>query len=130
MTPRIDVVGALIRSGDEVLIAQRATGELAGKWEFPGGKVEDGETHEQGLMREIREELDATIGVGSYVASVDFEVGSQQMCLHCYWADLISGVPQASEHYRIEWVRVENLLGYDLAPADIPIAKEAMKHDR
>ena len=127
---KIHVVGALIRSGSSVLLAQRATGELAGKWEFPGGKVEEEETHQGALIREIQEELGADISVGSYVASVEFTVGSKELILHCYWADVVDGRPTADEHHRIEWVELENLLDYDLAPADIPIAKEAMKNDR
>ena len=74
---RINVVGALIQSGKAVLIAQRATGELAGKWEFPGGKVESGETHQEALVREITEELGITIIVGGHVGSIDFEVATK-----------------------------------------------------
>ncbi|MDG2088937.1 MAG: (deoxy)nucleoside triphosphate pyrophosphohydrolase [Arenicellaceae bacterium] len=128
--PRINVVGALIKTGEKVLIAQRARGEFADKWEFPGGKVEDGETPEHGLIREIHEELGVIIKVGAHIASIDFEIATKQLCLNCYWADLIEGVPQAKEHHRVKWVRINDLLDYDLAPADIPIAKEAMKYDR
>ena len=77
-------MGALIKSNDSILIAQRSKGALAGKWELPGGKIEQGETHESTLNREIHEELGATISVGDLIASVNFEVDSVQLCLHCY----------------------------------------------
>jgi 8-oxo-dGTP diphosphatase len=124
---RINVVGALIQSGKAVLIAQRATGELAGKWEFPGGKVESGETHQEALVREITEELGITIIVGGHVGSIDFEVATKRLSLHCYWGTVVAGAPSAEEHSKIEWVEIDRLLTYDLAPADIPIAKRAIE---
>jgi len=94
---RINVVGALIQSGKAVLIAQRATGELAGTWEFPGGKVESGETHQEALVREITEELGITIIVGGHVGSIDFEVATKRLSLHCYWGTVVAGAPSPQE---------------------------------
>lgn len=99
--PSVDVVGVLILREEQVLLAQRASGERKGKWEFPGGKVERGETQQIALTREIYEELGATISVGKLVDSVRFQVGSERLELHCYWACIIDGEPTADEHYRL-----------------------------
>ena len=118
-----DVVGALIKSNNLILLAQRSCDALNQKWEFPGGKVEPGESHAEALQREIFEELGIEISVGDRVSSNDFQVGLKKYCLHCYWAEILEGKPVADEHHSIEWVEIDNLLEYDLAPADIPIAR-------
>jgi len=125
-----DVVGALIYKEGTVLLAQRSCDNFDRKWEFPGGKVETGETHQEALRREILEELGVKVSVGEKITSNDFEVGEESYCLHCYWAEIESGEPIADEHYSLRWVPLFELLNYDLAPADVPIAKEAMKNDR
>ncbi len=127
---RIDVVGALIYRDNQVLLAQRSCKNLDRKWEFAGGKVGPGETHQEALRREIQEELCINIKVGRKVDSVDFELNDKAYTLHCYWAEIQIGEPVADEHHSIAWVPIKDLLNYDLAPADIPIAREAMKNDR
>lgn len=117
------VVGALIRRDGKILLAQRTCETLNGKWEFPGGKVESGETHQEALEREISEELSAKVVVQEKLASSDFSIGETRYCLHCYWADLVSGEPVANEHHNVKWVLPQEVSQYDLAPADIPIAK-------
>jgi 8-oxo-dGTP diphosphatase len=123
------VVGAVIRADNKVLVAQRASGSLAGMWEFPGGKVESGETEQQALIREISEELSITIEVGSLIESTEFEVESTPYCLNCYWARVFFGEPSADEHHQIDWVSRLDLLQKDLAPADIPAAKKIANDD-
>ena len=130
MIPVKDVVGALIERDGLVLLAQRACADLNGKWEFPGGKVEPGETHAQALQREIAEELGVEINVGNPVASHAFSVQSRSYCLHVYWSSIVEGDPQPDEHHALAWVNLNQLLTYDLAPADIPIAEEALRSDR
>lgn len=125
-----DVVGALICKDGKVLLAQRSCQDLNRKWEFPGGKVESTESHQEALRREIAEELGITIEVERAAASNSFCVRDKSYRLCCYWARIIDGVPSPNEHYAIAWVPIEKLLNYDLAPADIPIAKEIMSHDR
>lgn len=125
-----DVVGAMIERDGLVLLAQRACADLNGKWEFPGGKVEHGETHEAALTREIDEELGIEIVVGSRVGSHEFSVRDKAYCLHVYWATITAGEPQADEHHALTWVALDQLVTYDLAPADIPIAQEAIRSDR
>jgi mutator protein MutT len=125
-----DVVGAMIQRDGLVLLAQRACSDLNGKWEFPGGKVEPGETHAVALKREIDEELGIKIEVGSRVASHEFSVRGKSYCLYVYWAAIMVGEPQSDEHHALTWVALDRLLTYDLAPADIPIAEEAVRSDR
>ncbi|MFC1579554.1 (deoxy)nucleoside triphosphate pyrophosphohydrolase [Thermodesulfobacteriota bacterium] len=127
---RKDVVGALIRKDGKVLLAQRSDDELDRKWEFPGGKVEDNETHETALKREIQEELGISIAVQERVGYNHFEIRGKPYTLHCYWADIVEGEPTAGEHHRVLWVAPAELLDYDLAPADVPIAQEVVANDR
>ncbi len=126
MNPTI-VVAALIEDQGKVLIARRATGTLAGKWEFPGGKVLPNESNQDGLAREIREELQIQIVVGHAVKSVAFNIEEKAFELHGYLAKISAGEISLVEHDRSAWAFPEELLSYDLAPADIPIAKEYIK---
>ena len=128
--PNVDVVGALILREGQVLLAQRGSGALKGKWEFPGGKVKLGDTRQIALAREINEELEVTISVGEFIDSVCFQIGCERLALHCHWAYIKDGEPNADEHPEIAWVDLDRLLEYDLAPADVPIAREAMNSDR
>jgi len=124
---RQDVVGAVIIQDDLVMLAQRSDTRLDRKWEFPGGKVEAGESHEQALRRELAEELGIGITVERHVASTDFSVGEKPYALHCYRAEITDGEPAADEHHSLAWVPVEQLLTFDLAPPDIPIAREVVR---
>jgi len=123
---RRDVVGALIRAKGRVLIAQRSDRDLNHKWEFPGGKVEAGETHEAALRREILEELGLAIIVQEKVGAAEFSVGLKDYILHCYWAAIEQGEPRPTEHYAISWVPIAELPNHDLAPADRIIVEGGM----
>ncbi|HEY9899085.1 MAG TPA: (deoxy)nucleoside triphosphate pyrophosphohydrolase [Pantanalinema sp.] len=118
----IEVVGAIIRRGDRVLIAQRPPGKHeALLWEFPGGKVEPGESPEACLAREIREELDAEIAVGAYFGDVLHDYGGRRIHLTCYWATLTGSEPRAIECHALAWVSASELGEYAFAPADVPL---------
>lgn len=123
--PTIEVVGAVIRRGAEVLIAQRLPGKHeALLWEFPGGKLEPGESPEACLVREIDEELGVTIRVGPPLGEVTHDYGERRIHLTCYWADLVAGEPRALECHAIRWVRTEELGGFAFAGADVPLVAE------
>lgn len=124
MTKRIDVVGAVIKRNRKILLAQRKCENLHGKWEFPGGKVEANETHKDALVREILEEMNIAIAVKSFISTSLFSINGKDYSLSCYWADLISGEIQLNEHNAIIWVKPGDLLEYDLAEPDIPVALE------
>lgn len=121
MMKQIEVVGAVIANErGEILCAQRASGALAGLWEFPGGKIEPGELPAQSLQREIREELACEIAVGDLVADVTHPDPALTVRLMTYHARLVSGLPTATEHAQLRWVPVGRLRELPWAPADIP----------
>ncbi|WP_044736440.1 (deoxy)nucleoside triphosphate pyrophosphohydrolase [Geobacillus kaustophilus] len=122
MKRTIYVVGAAIRNerGD-ILCALRAPDmSLPNVWEFPGGKVEEGESPEEALVREIREELGCAISVGKLLADVCHEYGHAIVHLRTYEARLVDGEPRAREHAELRWVPLQALRSLEWAPADIP----------
>ncbi|AST00630.1 DNA mismatch repair protein MutT [Geobacillus thermocatenulatus] len=122
MKRTIYVVGAAIRNerGD-ILCALRAPDmSLPNVWEFPGGKVEEGERPEDALVREIREELGCTISVGELLADVFHEYEHAIVHLRTYEARLVDGEPRAREHAELRWVPLQALRSLEWAPADIP----------
>jgi len=120
----ITVTAAIIRKEDTVLLTRRNQGQrLAGYWEFPGGKLEEGETLQSCLEREIREELGWVIQVGEVVATNIHTYDRGDIFLVAMEATILSGTPTLTVHDDMAWVPVPNLLEYQLAPADIPIAK-------
>ncbi|MEH7428093.1 (deoxy)nucleoside triphosphate pyrophosphohydrolase [Priestia megaterium] len=118
------VVAAIIKDKDQILIAQRHSKDpLAGKWEFPGGKLEPGETPEECLVREIREELKLDVEI---VAFYDDSVcGSKDQAIHLlfYWAEVVNGEVTPVVHDDVKWINIKELARFDFAPADIPIVK-------
>jgi 8-oxo-dGTP diphosphatase len=120
----ITVTAAIIRTGDAVLITRRKPGQrMAGYWEFPGGKLEDGETLQTCLEREIHEELGLNIQAGMVVATNVHTYDHGDIYLVAIEATIRSGSPILTAHDDLAWVPVSCLLEYQLAPADIPIAK-------
>jgi 8-oxo-dGTP diphosphatase len=122
------VTAAIIRKGNCVLLARRRPGEkLAGFWEFPGGKVENGETPEESLARELLEELGIAARIGKRVAesSHQYEHGSFRVI--AYLIDDVEGEPRPNVHDRIDWVKIDDLASYQLLPADFPIVTSLQK---
>ena len=120
----IRVAAAVIRKEGRILLARRAPHKSqAGLWEFPGGKVEPGETVAQCLVRELREELGLAVVVGRELAlsTFKYEHGEIELVAHECACDAPE-VKASTDHDRWEWVEPANLLDYDLAPADVPIA--------
>lgn len=121
MKKSIDVVGAVILADGKVLCAQRGPhGPLGGKWEFPGGKVEGGESPRQALEREIGEELLCVVNVGEEVTTTRHEYDFAVITLTTFFCQLLHGEPQLTEHSAVEWLSPANLHELDWAPADIP----------
>lgn len=124
MTKHIRVVGAVILRDGVVLCAQRGIeGHLAGLWEFPGGKIEAGESGPEALKREIREELSCEIRVGRPVVTTTHDYGSSTVTLTTFYCELISGVPTLSEHHDMVWLSPEKLNSLEWAPADLPAVR-------
>ena len=87
----IKVVAAVIRDGDKIFATQRGYGDLKGGWEFPGGKIEEGETPQDALKREIREELDTEISVGELIDTIEYDYSTFHLSMDCFWAEVITG---------------------------------------
>lgn len=120
----IKVVAALIQKENKILIAKRSTGDpnVLGKWEFPGGKVELNEAEHQAIEREILEEFELKIKAKDFIVNNVCEYPGKIVDLRLYSCDYISGDFKLHDHSEYKWVSIEEIMGYDLAPADIPLA--------
>ncbi|MUV37641.1 8-oxo-dGTP diphosphatase [Lentibacillus sp. JNUCC-1] len=124
----IHVVGAVIVKDHKILCAQRGeTKTLAYKWEFPGGKVEQGETAKEALKREIAEEMHCEIEVGNQVEHTVYEYDFGVVHLTTFYCALLEGDPVLTEHVAIKWLPKEKLFTLDWAPADIPAIETIAK---
>ncbi|GAA0882868.1 (deoxy)nucleoside triphosphate pyrophosphohydrolase [Sphingobacterium siyangense subsp. cladoniae] len=124
----IKVVCGIIICNDEVLICRRKPEKsLGGYWEFPGGKVEDGESYEESLLRELIEELNLKVKIKQHFFDTvhHYDKGAIELISFICKAENIA--TESTDHDQLEWVKVENLLNWKLAPADIPIAKELIE---
>lgn len=117
----IRVVAAIIRDGDRIFATQRGCGEFKGGWEFPGGKIEEGETPQEALIREIREELETEIVVGELVGTIEYDYPAFHLSMDCFWAEIVSGNVVLKEHKAAKWLTRETLDSVEWLPADISI---------
>ena len=124
---QIEVVAAVIRRGNEIFATQRGYGEFKDWWEFPGGKMEAGESPEEALKREIREELDATIEVGELIQTVEWDYPSFHLTMHCFWCELACEALHLNEHEAAAWLSADNLGSVKWLPADRDILVEIGK---
>ena len=120
----IKVVAALILNKGRIFATQRGYGEWCGWWEFPGGKQELGETPEEALVREIREELATEISVDRFVTTVEWDYPSFHLSMRCYLCSVISGSLTLLEHEAAAWLDREHLRSVKWLPADIAILDE------
>ena len=114
----IKVVAAVIRDGDRIFATQRGYGEFKDGWEFPGGKVEPGESLEDALVREIKEELDTSIEVDDLIECVEYDYPTFHLSMDCYWAHIVSGDLILKEHEAAKWLTHDTLDTVDWLPAD------------
>ena len=120
-----EVVAALIWQGEQFMICQRPAHKARGLlWEFVGGKVESGETKEQALIRECREELAVTVSVGELFMDVPHEYPDLTVHLTLFNAEIAEGKPQMLEHNDIRWITSREIPDYDFCPADVEILSE------
>ena len=118
----VHVVGALIWQGERFLICQRPPHKKRGLlWEFVGGKVEPGETRQEALIRECREELDVTLRVGELFLEVDHQYPDIHILLSIYHAEIAEGMPVLKEHVDLKWIPVSEIDRYSFCPADGPV---------
>ena len=121
MRKKIDVVAAIIRDENRIFATRRGYGDFKGRWEFPGGKVEEGETPEQALVREICEELDTEIKLGEYFDTVEYDYPTFHLSMRCYWCTVKSGGLVLKEHEDSKWLTKETLDSVDWLPADVTV---------
>jgi 8-oxo-dGTP diphosphatase len=125
----IRVVAAIIRDGDRIFATQRGYGDFKDGWEFPGGKIEEGESPEKAIVREIKEELDAIIIVGDLLTTVEYDYPQFHLSMDCFWAELAPDSHlKLLEHEAAKWLPIEDVDTVDWLPADesiVELIKEA-----
>lgn len=126
----ISVVAAIIYKEGRVFATQRGYGNYKDWWEFPGGKVEAGETPEEALVREIREELATEISVGDYLMTVEYDYPEFHLSMACYWCNIKEGNLTLLEHEAARWLPLSDLRQVNWLPADIQVIEEIEKQDR
>lgn len=114
----IKVVAAVIRNGNQAFATQRGYGSFKDWWEFPGGKIEEGETPQEALKREIEEELDTEIEVGDFIITVEYDYPEFHLSMDCFWASVLSGTLTLLEHEAAKWVSFDKMETIEWLPAD------------
>lgn len=123
----IRVAAAVITNGDKFFATQRGYGEWKGYWEFPGGKIEVGETSKEALRREIKEELDTEINVGDKLCTVEYDYPSFHLSMDCFLAKVKSGTLTLKEHNAAKWLHCDEFDSINWLPADEVVIKELKK---
>lgn len=128
----VRVVAAVIRSKDKegndvIFAAQRGYGEFKGGWEFPGGKINPGETPEQALVREIEEELDTEICVGDKIGTIEYDYPAFHLSMDCFWCTVRSGRLELLEHEDARWLTRDKIDTVGWLPADIKLIEKIKK---
>ena len=125
----IEVVAAIIRKGDKIFASQRGYGEWKDWWEFPGGKMESGETPEEALKREILEELSTGINVDEFLCTVEHDYPAFHLKMHCYLCSLIGEALHLNEHEAAKWLANDELCSVKWLPADVKVVEALMKDE-
>ena len=116
------VIKAVNNNGEPIIFAtQRGYGDFKGGWEFPGGKIEEGETPQQALVREIEEELETEIVVGELIDTIEYDYPNFHLSMDCFWAEILSGELVLKEHEAAKWLSMEELDSVEWLPADISL---------
>jgi len=124
----IEVVAAIISKDDRIFATQRGYGEWKDWWEFPGGKMEQGETPEEALKREIREELSAEISIDQFLCTVDYDYPTFHLTMHCYLCSLQKESLRLNEHEAALWLTRDELNNVKWLPADLEIIDKIKEH--
>ena len=117
----INVVAAVIREGDRIFATQRGYGKYKDFWEFPGGKIEENESPEEALKREIREELDTEIEVGDLIDTIEYDYPEFHLNMKCFWAKVLEGKLLLKEHEAAKWLGKEDLFSVEWLPSDLSL---------
>ena len=123
----INVVAAIIEHEGKIFATQRGYGEFKDFWEFPGGKIEEGETPQEALKREILEELDTEIEVQEHLTTVEWNYPAFHLHMDCFWASIVKGHLTLLEHEAAKWLSKDELLSVNWLPADLEVVEEIVK---
>lgn len=126
----IEVVAAVIESNGKILTTQRGYGEFVGLWEFPGGKMEKGESREQALKRELKEELDAEIELKDFITTVEYDYPNFHLTMHCYFCEHKNNILNLKEHEAVKWLGLDELYSVEWIPADIAVVDKIIEMRR
>ena len=122
------VIKAMNEKGEEIIFAtQRGYGDLKGGWEFPGGKIEEGETSQAALQREIMEELDTEIAVGELIDTIEYDYPTFHLSMDCFWCEIIKGDLVLKEHEAAKWLTKEKMDSVEWLPADITLIDKIIR---
>jgi 8-oxo-dGTP diphosphatase len=124
----VNVVAAIIIKDKKIFATQRGYGEFKDGWEFPGGKVEKGETPENAIVREIKEELDTEIKVNEYFDTVEYDYPNFHLSMKCYICSVLSGKLELLEHEAARWLDSDSLLSVDWLPADLGLVEKLKQY--
>lgn len=124
----INVVAAIIKHENRIFATQRGYGEFKDGWEFPGGKIEHGETPKQALVREIKEELDTEIEVGELLDTVEYDYPNFHLSMQCFWCRVKSGKLVLKEHEAAKWLTKETIDSVEWLPADKDLVKKIKRN--
>lgn len=124
---RIRVVAAVIRDGDRIFATARGYGEFKGQWEFPGGKIEAGESPQDALKREIHEELEVLIQVGDLIDTIEYDYPTFHLSMDCFWANVEFGELVLKEAEAAKWLTVDELDSVQWLPADLTLIEKIRK---
>ena len=122
----IEVVAAIIKKQDKIFITRRSYGEFADMWEFPGGKIELGESREEALIREVKEELELDINNLEYLTTVEYDYTNFHLTMHCFICEICGGELVLNAHNDAKWVSLEELSTQKWVPADVEVVEKIL----
>lgn len=117
----INVVAAIIKKEDKIFITRRGYGEFIDMWEFPGGKIEEGESKKEALIREIKEELELDIKVSDFVTKVEYDYETFHLSMDCFLCEIIGGELKLNAHNEVKWITFDELENQKWVPADVAV---------